>query len=163
MARPTPPTPQLQHLRPQKVTFVLSWAPDTNPSACTWPRTKGYFKDAGLDVNIVAVAQAGAEQAVNNSVADFRPVQPLTNVGVYTLKRGRSTLSRCCRCSGSRAIWCALRPTPPSSPWRFDARPRHLRLQRVRCRGAPHDPKPMAAKGEFDKAPLLAPPPFPRP
>ena len=49
-------------------------------------KNKGYFKDyAGLDVDIVAVAQAGAEQAVNNGVADFA-LSNLTNVGVYTLK-----------------------------------------------------------------------------
>ena len=59
----------------KKVTFMLSWAPDTNHIGVYVAKNKGYFKDAGLDVDIVAVAQAGAEQAVNNGVADFA-VQP---------------------------------------------------------------------------------------
>ena len=69
----------------KKVTFMLSWAPDTNHIGVYVAKNKGYFKDAGLDVDIVAVAQAGAEQAVNNGVADFA-LSNLTNVGVYTLK-----------------------------------------------------------------------------
>ena len=54
-----------------KVMFMLSWAPDTNHIGVYVAKNKGYFKQAGLDVDIVAVAQAGAEQAVNNGVADF--------------------------------------------------------------------------------------------
>lgn len=52
-----------------KVTFMLSWAPDTNHIGVYVAKNKGYFKSVGLDVDIVAVAQAGAEQAVNNGVA----------------------------------------------------------------------------------------------
>ena len=44
----------------KKVTFMLSWAPDTNHIGVYVAKNKGYFKDAGLDVDIVAVAQAGA-------------------------------------------------------------------------------------------------------
>ena len=64
-----------------KVTFMLSWAPDTNHIGVYVAKNKGYFKEAGLDVDIVAVAQAGAEQAVNNGVADFA-LSNLTTVGV---------------------------------------------------------------------------------
>ena len=69
----------------KKVTFMLSWAPDTNHIGVYVAKNKGYFKQAGLDVDIVAVAQAGAEQAVNNGMADFA-LSNLTNVGTYTLK-----------------------------------------------------------------------------
>lgn len=55
---------------------MLSWAPDTNHIGVYVAKNKGYFKQAGLDVDIVAVAQAGAEQAVNNGMAGFRAVQP---------------------------------------------------------------------------------------
>ena len=41
-----------------KVTFMLSWAPDTNHIGVYVAKNKGYFKQAGLDVDIVAVAQA---------------------------------------------------------------------------------------------------------
>ena len=64
-----------------KVTFMLSWAPDTNHIGVYVAKNKGYFKEAGLDVDIVAVAQAGAEQAVNNGVADFA-LSNLVNAGV---------------------------------------------------------------------------------
>ena len=75
-----------------KVTFMLSWAPDTNHIGVYVAKNKGYFKKAGLDVNIVAVAQAGAEQAVNNGVADFA-LSNLTNVGTYAIKGATITLS----------------------------------------------------------------------
>ena len=52
----------------KKVTFMLSWAPDTNHIGVYVAKNKGYFKDAGLDVDIVAVAQAGAELVI----ADLR-------------------------------------------------------------------------------------------
>ena len=38
---------------------MLSWAPDTNHIGVYVAKNKGYFKQAGLDVDIVAVAQAG--------------------------------------------------------------------------------------------------------
>ena len=60
----------------KKVTFMLSWAPDTNHIGVYVAKNKGYFKQAGLDVDIVAVAQAGAEQAVNNGMADSRNQAP---------------------------------------------------------------------------------------
>ena len=68
-----------------KVTFMLSWAPDTNHIGVYVAKNKGYYRQAGLDVNIVAVAQSGAEQAVNNGVADFA-LSNLTNVSTYSTK-----------------------------------------------------------------------------
>ena len=90
----------------KKVTFMLSWAPDTNHIGVYVAKNKGYFKDAGLDVDIVAVAQAGAEQAVNNGVADFA-LSNLTNVGVYTLKGAHIKQVLQVQQKPS-AIWCAL-------------------------------------------------------
>ena len=48
----------------KKVTFMLSWAPDTNHIGVYVAKNKGYFKQAGLDVDIVAVAQAGTYPAL---------------------------------------------------------------------------------------------------
>lgn len=90
----------------KKVTFMLSWAPDTNHIGVYVAKNKGYFKDAGLDVDIVAVAQAGAEQAVNNGVADFA-LSNLTNVGIYTLKGAHIKQVLQVQQKPS-AIWCAL-------------------------------------------------------
>ncbi len=58
-----------------KVTFMLSWAPDTNHIGVYVAKNKGYFKQAGLDVDIVAVAQAGAAGREQRH-GGFRAVQP---------------------------------------------------------------------------------------
>lgn len=119
---------QLQHLRPQEGHFHAFWAPDTNHIGVYVAKNKGYFKDAGLEVDIVAVAQAGAEQAVNNGVADFA-LSNLTNVGVYTLKGAHIKQVLQVQQKPS-AIWCALasntaikspkdldgKTSPPSAP-----------------------------------------------
>ncbi|NMM95692.1 ABC transporter substrate-binding protein [Bifidobacterium sp. DSM 109960] len=89
-----------------KVTFMLSWAPDTNHIGVYVAKNKGYFKQAGLDVDIVAVAQAGAEQAVNNGQADFA-LSNLTNVGVYAVKGAKIKQVMQVQQKPS-AIWCAL-------------------------------------------------------
>ena len=90
----------------RKVTFMLSWAPDTNHIGVYVAKHQGWYRRAGLDVDIVAVAQAGAEQAVNTGVADFA-LSNLTNVGIYDLKGAhlKEVLQVQRRPS---AIWCAL-------------------------------------------------------
>ena len=95
-----------------KVTFMLSWAPDTNHIGVYVAKNKGYFKEAGLDVDIVAVAQAGAEQAVNNGVADFA-LSNLTNVSTYAVKG--ATIKQVLQApSGVRSL-----PTLKSNPRRI--------------------------------------------
>lgn len=89
-----------------KVTFMLSWAPDTNHIGVYVAKNKGYYRQAGLDVNIVAVAQSGAEQAVNNGVADFA-LSNLTNVSTYSTK-GAELRQVMQIQQKTSAIWCAL-------------------------------------------------------
>ena len=89
-----------------KVTFMLSWAPDTNHIGVYVAKNKGYFKSVGLDVDIVAVAQAGAEQAVNNGVADFA-LSNLTNVSMYAVKGAKIKQVMQVQQKPS-AIWCSL-------------------------------------------------------
>ncbi|EHN17308.1 ABC transporter substrate-binding protein [Bifidobacterium animalis subsp. lactis BS 01] len=89
-----------------KVTFMLSWAPDTNHIGVYVAKNKGYYRQAGLDVNIVAVAQSGAEQAVNNGVADFA-LSNLTNVSTYSTK-GTELRQVMQIQQKTSAIWCAL-------------------------------------------------------
>ena len=104
-----------------KVTFMLSWAPDTNHIGVYVAKNKGYFKQAGLDVDIVAVAQAGAEQAVNNGMADFA-LSNLTNVGIYTLKGAKIKQVMQVQQKPS-AIWCSLASnTEIKSPKDFDGK-----------------------------------------
>lgn len=104
-----------------KVTFMLSWAPDTNHIGVYVAKNKGYFKQAGLDVDIVAVAQAGAEQAVNNGMADFA-LSNLTNVGIYTLKGAKIKQVMQVQQKPS-AIWCSLASNKAiESPKDFDGK-----------------------------------------
>ena len=105
----------------KKVTFMLSWAPDTNHIGVYVAKNKGWFKDAGLDVDIVAVAQAGAEQAVNNGVADFA-LSNLTNTGMYDLKG--ATIKQVLQVQQKpSAIWCSLASnTEIKSPKDFDGK-----------------------------------------
>ena len=39
----------------RKVSFMLFWAPDTNHIGIYVAKHKGWFKDAGLDVNILSL------------------------------------------------------------------------------------------------------------
>ena len=119
-------------------------------------KNKGYFKQAGLDVDIVAVAQAGAEQAVNNGVADFAPSN-LTNAGIYTTvpkikqvavqqaERHPGVHSRRTRISNPRKDFDG-KPSPRSASNESDA------VIRRRSR-------PTAAKAEPDKVTVARPRP----
>jgi ABC-type nitrate/sulfonate/bicarbonate transport system substrate-binding protein len=55
----------------KKVTLMLDWTPNTNHSGIYVAKDKGWFKDAGLDVQIVEPAESGVEQVVGNGNADF--------------------------------------------------------------------------------------------
>lgn len=105
----------------RKTTFMLSWAPDTNHIGVYVAKNMGWFAKAGLDVDIVAVAQAGAEQAVNNGVADFA-LSNLTNIGVYSVKGAHLTQVLQVQQKTS-AIWCSLASnTAITSPKDFDGK-----------------------------------------
>lgn len=55
----------------KKVTVVLDWTPNTNHTGLYVARDNGYFKDAGLDVQIIQPGESGAEQMVASGRADF--------------------------------------------------------------------------------------------
>lgn len=103
------------------VTFMLSWAPDTNHIGVYVAKHNGYFKKAGLTVDILAAAQAGAEQAVANGQADFA-LSNLTNVGIYSDKG--ADLKQVLQVQQKpSAIWCALASnTAITSPKDFDGK-----------------------------------------
>ncbi|MEG1989351.1 MAG: ABC transporter substrate-binding protein [Oscillibacter sp.] len=54
-----------------KVTFVLDWTPNTNHTGLYAAVAKGYFKEAGLDVEIVQPPEDGAEVLVGSGKAQF--------------------------------------------------------------------------------------------
>ncbi len=55
----------------EKVTFVLDWTPNTNHTGLYVAQEKGYFEEAGLDVEIVQPPEGGAEVLVASGKADF--------------------------------------------------------------------------------------------
>lgn len=54
-----------------KITFVLDWTPNTNHTGIYVAKEKGYFADAGLDVEIVQPPEDGAEVLVASEKAQF--------------------------------------------------------------------------------------------
>ncbi|MFC7441882.1 ABC transporter substrate-binding protein [Laceyella putida] len=56
---------------PKKITLVLDWTPNTNHTGLYVAKEKGYFKQAGLDVDIIQPGETGAEQMVATGKADF--------------------------------------------------------------------------------------------
>ena len=56
---------------PDKITIVLDWTPNTNHTGIFVAEANGYFKDAGLNVEIVQPPEGGAEALVASGKAQF--------------------------------------------------------------------------------------------
>ncbi len=54
-----------------KITFVLDWTPNTNHTGLYVAKEKGYFTEAGLEVEIVQPPEGGAEVLVASGKAQF--------------------------------------------------------------------------------------------
>lgn len=54
-----------------KITFVLDWTPNTNHTGLYVAQEKGYFDEAGLEVEIVQPPEDGAEMLVGSGGAQF--------------------------------------------------------------------------------------------
>ncbi|OIK09724.1 ABC transporter substrate-binding protein [Bacillus sp. MUM 116] len=55
----------------KKITVVLDWTPNTNHTGLYVAKAKGYFKEQGLDVDIIQPGETGADQLVASGKADF--------------------------------------------------------------------------------------------
>ncbi|WP_397537078.1 ABC transporter substrate-binding protein [Rummeliibacillus pycnus] len=55
----------------KKVTVVLDWTPNTNHTGLYVAKEKGFFKEQGLDVDIIQPGETGADQLVASGKADF--------------------------------------------------------------------------------------------
>lgn len=55
----------------KKVTVVLDWTPNTNHTGLYAAKDKGYFKEEGLDVEVIMPGEAGADQLTASGKADF--------------------------------------------------------------------------------------------
>ncbi|MEH7525006.1 ABC transporter substrate-binding protein [Bacillus sp. JJ1503] len=62
---------KVQQEKNEKVTVVLDWTPNTNHTGLYVAQDKGYFKEEGLDVEIIMPGEAGADQLVASGKADF--------------------------------------------------------------------------------------------
>lgn len=56
---------------PDKITVVLDWTPNTNHTGIFVAEAKGYFEEAGLDVEVVQPPEGGAEALVASGKAQF--------------------------------------------------------------------------------------------
>ena len=56
---------------PNKITFALDWTPNTNHTGIYVAQAKGFFKDEGLDVEIVQPAEDGTEAMVGTGQVQF--------------------------------------------------------------------------------------------
>ena len=105
----------------RKVSFMLFWAPDTNHIGIYVAKHKGWFKDAGLDVDMLAVAPTGSEHAVDSGAADFA-LTTLTNVADTSTKGANLEQVMQVQQKPS-AIWCALaKNNKIHSPKDFDGK-----------------------------------------
>ena len=55
----------------EKVQVGLDWTPNTNHTGLYAARDKGYFKEQGLDVEIIQPGQSGADQMVASGSVQF--------------------------------------------------------------------------------------------
>ncbi len=89
----------------RNVTLMLDWTPNTHHSGIYVAKEKGWFRDAGLDVQIVEPAAGGVEQVVANGKADFGisiqesvvPARaegvPIVSIGAIRQHNGSSLMS----------------------------------------------------------------------
>ncbi|WP_394957268.1 ABC transporter substrate-binding protein [Scardovia wiggsiae] len=104
-----------------KVVFMMSWAPDTNHIGVFVAREKGYYAKLGLDVDILAASQTGAEQSVSGGGADFT-LSSMANVADANIKDGQLSLIMQVQQKTS-AIWCSLASNKAiASPKDFDGK-----------------------------------------
>lgn len=56
---------------PEKVVVTLDWYPNTNHTGLYVAKEKGYYKEEGLDVEIIQPGENSADQLVASGKADF--------------------------------------------------------------------------------------------
>src|SRR5699024_2695328 len=55
----------------KSVSFVLEWTPNTNHTGIYVAKEKGFFKEEGLDVDIMLPGEVGSNQLIATGKADF--------------------------------------------------------------------------------------------
>ena len=88
------------------INVMLDWTPNTNHVGLYAAKALGYYKDEGINVNILPVSSAGAEQAVETGVANIG-FSTLSNVAAFDAKGAHLQLILDLT-QKDVAIWCAL-------------------------------------------------------
>jgi len=57
--------------RPDKVTLMLDWVPNTNHTGIYVALDKGWYKEQGIDLELIEPAEGGVEQVVGSGQAQF--------------------------------------------------------------------------------------------
>lgn len=60
-----------ENLKPEKVTVVLDWVPNTNHTGLYVAKDKGYYKEQGLDVDIIQPSEGGTAQLIAAGKGQF--------------------------------------------------------------------------------------------
>lgn len=73
----------------EKVSVALDWTPNTNHIGLFVARDKGFYKDAGIDVEILPYTDTSASTLVANHVADFGV---MGSIGLFTQRAAGADL-----------------------------------------------------------------------
>ncbi|ESW63649.1 myristoyl transferase [Mesorhizobium sp. LSHC422A00] len=76
------------HAATQKITVALDWTVNTNHVGLFVARDKGFYNEAGLDVEILPYGDTGAGTLVANRIADFG----IAGVGLFTQRAAGADL-----------------------------------------------------------------------
>lgn len=88
------------------LSFMLDWTPNTNHIGLYVAKQLGYFKDVGINVNILPTAQAGAETSIENNIANIG-FTTLSNVAAFNAQGADLTFVFDLT-QKQVARWCAL-------------------------------------------------------
>ncbi|OGO13449.1 MAG: ABC transporter substrate-binding protein, partial [Chloroflexi bacterium RBG_13_68_17] len=111
------------------VTLMLDWVPNTNHTGIFVAQSRGYFAEAGLQVNIIQPGEVYAEQAVAAGAADFgvsfqeqitlarADAIPLVSIAAILQHNTSGFASRAELAAQSPADWAGLRYGSFGSPF----------------------------------------------
>ena len=68
---PAPESKAQEEKKLEKITVMLDWVPNTNHTGLYVAKDKGYFKEQGLEVEIIQPSEGGTSQLVATGKAQF--------------------------------------------------------------------------------------------
>ena len=101
----------------RKVTVALDWTPNTNHIGLYVARDKGFYAEAGLEVEILPYGDTSSGTLISNGVADFGVIGA---IGFFTQRTAGADL---------KAVYAVVRPRPAG--WCSMQRARTSRARRT--------------------------------